>query len=735
MELNGSPPGAAAAPGAKRKQRPPSECTALDSNQLRLLAESFARTGPQSCHAPSDGAISLIEIGLNLGSERDPARLLTALCRASRNIVGARQAILRIGDENLVDSIHLVSSGVEETDFERLQSADLRNPTFNRLTSDDCLRGESLDGNPAASGLPSGFPQTFAWLAAPIRSATRTYGWICFIDKIGARGFNEPDESLAATLSSQIGRIYERNCLSDGSFIRSRESAPSVGGLTGTVDDLRASEELFRSAFDHTNVAMVITDLDNRFLRANAAFARMFGCTQAELMGMTMADVTHPDDLAESYAKREELIRGDEHFFQIEKRYLHKTGRTLWGLTNVSLMRGRHGEPLLYVGQVQDVTERKEAQQALAASEQRFRALADSIPQIVWAAGSDGAVDYLNERGKEYSDLGAYGLLGWNWERAVHPDDVVRVSETWNEILKTGIPRDIEFRLRRADGQYRWHISRQVPIRDERHAVVRWFGTCTDIEDQKRTETALRESEGRYRSLAELSADGIFVNKGGRITYANPALQRMLRANSMEDLVGKTPFDIIHPDFHRMVQERISTVVEKGEAVPFVEEKYLALDGTVVDVEIAATPFEEQGELAVLVTSRDLTERKRADEALRENESRYRRLFEANPHPMWVFDVETLRFLAVNDAAIQGYGYTHEEFLEMTVRHLRPCAVFGMGEETLSAGSGNSVAGVWRHRRKNGTLVDVAVRSADVEFGGRPARLVLAEDITARGRA
>lgn len=141
---------------------------------------------------------------------------------------------------------------------------------------------------------------------------------------------------------------------------------------------LRESEELFRSAFEDTNVPMVLTDLDHRFLRMNAAFARMFGYTQEEMLTLTMPDVTHPDDLAESFERRKALLAGRSQYFQMEKRYLRKDGQILWGLTNVSLVRDGSGRPRLYVGQVQDITERKRAEEALRASEERTRKILDT---------------------------------------------------------------------------------------------------------------------------------------------------------------------------------------------------------------------------------------------------------------------------------------------------------------------------------------------------------------------
>jgi PAS domain S-box-containing protein len=135
------------------------------------------------------------------------------------------------------------------------------------------------------------------------------------------------------------------------------------------------NEELLRAAFEYTDVAMVITDIENRFIRANAAFARMFGYDGQEILRLAMADLTHPDDLAESYACREKLLAGESQFFQIEKRYCHKDGHVLWGLSNVALVRDSAGMPQFYIGQVQDITKRKRLELELTRSLERLRVL------------------------------------------------------------------------------------------------------------------------------------------------------------------------------------------------------------------------------------------------------------------------------------------------------------------------------------------------------------------------
>ncbi len=157
-----------------------------------------------------------------------------------------------------------------------------------------------------------------------------------------------------------------------------------------------------------------------------------------------------------------------------------------------------------------DVTESKQGEAALRQSEARFRQLADAMPQIVWAAGPDGTLDYYNRRWFEYIDLPAEAFEQARWDRYIHPDDLQRAYDAWGEALRSGKPYGIEFRVRRADGQYRWFLVRALPIRDADGRITRWFGTCTDIEDQKQTEAALRLSREQMEIVVKGANVGVW---------------------------------------------------------------------------------------------------------------------------------------------------------------------------------------------------------------------------------
>ena len=145
-----------------------------------------------------------------------------------------------------------------------------------------------------------------------------------------------------------------------------------------------------------------------------------------------------------------------------------------------------------------DDSDRKQAEAALRESERRWRTMAEALPNLVWTDLPDGQCDWLSSQWGKYTGIPEDELLGLRWlETVIHPDDRERTLACWNAACADTADYDLEYRIRRHDGQYRWFKTRGVPVRDERGRIVYWFGTCTDIEDHKRAEAALRESDRR----------------------------------------------------------------------------------------------------------------------------------------------------------------------------------------------------------------------------------------------
>jgi PAS domain S-box-containing protein len=221
---------------------------------------------------------------------------------------------------------------------------------------------------------------------------------------------------------------------------------------------------------------------------ADANFAQMFGVS-ADLAsrGLPLAAYVqgvHPDDRPQLQERIEAVIGGAGEF-RAEYRITSSDGIQRWVLAVGRAMRDEAGNVVRLPGVVVDITERKRQEQALAVSEAGFRALADSMPQMVWSTRADGFHDYYNARWYEYTGVPAGTTDGEGWNDMFHPDDREKAWELWRRSLKTGEPYQIEYRLRHHSGEYRWTLGRALPVRDEHGRITRWFGTCTDIHAQR----------------------------------------------------------------------------------------------------------------------------------------------------------------------------------------------------------------------------------------------------------
>jgi PAS domain S-box-containing protein len=293
----------------------------------------------------------------------------------------------------------------------------------------------------------------------------------------------------------------------DGRFVHARAFFRDITAERQAQEALEESESRLRAIFDQAGVGMATAGLDWKFEQVNKRFTEILGYSQEELVQMSFMDFTHPDDADQTRTYVNQLLEGKIPDYVFEKRYIRKDGRIVWSRTSVALMRDASGSPKRFVGVIEDITQRKEAERALLESEQRFRQLADAMPQIVWAAKPDGTLDYYNERWYEYTGFKRGKTGDDSWKPILHPDDVDRCTETWYEAVRSGQPYEIEYRFKdRMAGGYKWFLGKALPVQNEKGEIVRWFGTCTDIDAQKRSEEQKRqilESERAARMESE----------------------------------------------------------------------------------------------------------------------------------------------------------------------------------------------------------------------------------------
>jgi PAS domain S-box-containing protein len=303
----------------------------------------------------------------------------------------------------------------------------------------------------------------------------------------------------------------------------------------------------------------------------------------------------------------------------------------------------------------------------------------NALPAMVWTALPDGHINFVNRRWSEYTGLRLDEAHGWEWQAAVNPDDLAGLIERWRSIVASGDTGEMEARVRRFDGQYRWFLIRVSPLADTSGQLVKWCGINTDIDERRRaeedlraiainfrkSETALKGSEARKSAILDSALDCIVtIDHDGRITEFNPAAERTFGC-SRDAVVGKHLADIIIPpvlrEKHRQGLDRYLATGEARVLGRRLELMAVRGDGSEFPVELAITRIPLDGPPSFTGYLRDITDRKRAEEALRESDRQSRLIVDTIPALVAVFgpngEVEGL-----NEQFLEYLGQTLEEF-------------------------------------------------------------------------
>ena len=256
----------------------------------------------------------------------------------------------------------------------------------------------------------------------------------------------------------------------------------------------------------------------------------------------------HPDDRETASSVFWNGVR-EEKGFSVETRNLRaRDGTYRWHLQQAVPLRDVDGKVLKFVGTTTDIDDQKRAEEALKDSEHNLRLIIDTIPTLTWCNRADGSNEFLSRSWHEYTGLSPEEAHGWGWREAFHPEDLPVMTKRWQEMLLTGQPGELEARLRRSDGVYRWFLIRAEPFRDAAGNIVRWYGTSTDIDDRKRGEEALRESEQRFRLVLDGIAGlvAILSTTGETEAVNRRALEYF--GKTTEQLKRWSTSDAVHPD-------------------------------------------------------------------------------------------------------------------------------------------------------------------------------------------
>jgi PAS domain S-box-containing protein len=324
--------------------------------------------------------------------------------------------------------------------------------------------------------------------------------------------------------------------------------------LLTDIEDRRRAEEALRSSERSLNsIISIIPELawstrpDGFVEYLNQRWLDYTGMSAEEAYGWNWSVALHPDDKGGIVEYWKTLMASGEAG-QYEARLRRFDGIYRWFLFRAAPVKDESGNILRWYGQNIEIEDRKRAEEALRASERSLAAIINTIPALVWSARPDGTAEFFNQPWHDYTGLSAEQARDWGWTEAIHPDDLKRMTSYWRTAIISGEPVEIEGRLRRFDGVYRWFLFRASALRDESDSIVKWYGTNTDIDDRRLAEEALRASELAWRKIVDCVPGFVCTaTAAGEVELFN---QQSLDyfGKTLEDLKSWTTINVIHQD-------------------------------------------------------------------------------------------------------------------------------------------------------------------------------------------
>lgn len=348
-------------------------------------------------------------------------------------------------------------------------------------------------------------------------------------------------------------------------------SATDVTQRKEYEEAVRLSEERFRRTFDHAAVGIAHVGLDGKWLQFNRALCDILEYSPEELRQLTFGDITHPDDVEEDWNNAQRLARGEIETYAKEKRYILKDGSTRWVYLTVSLLRDDGGDPLNFISVIEDLSARKAAEQALIESEDHYRFMIDTNPQMPWTADAHGNMTDFSDRWLEMTNLSREETRGNGWLQVIHPDDLKRMTDAWRRSVSLGAVYDVEHRARTRDGSYRWMRARAVPRRDASGKVIRWYGSTEDIEKQKDVEANLERLVAE-RTVALNEANAALIKARDEALAASRTKSEFLANMSheirtpMNGVIGLTSL-LLQKKLEPETLEMVKTISSSGETL------------------------------------------------------------------------------------------------------------------------------------------------------------------------
>jgi len=390
--------------------------------------------------------------------------------------------------------------------------------------------------------------------------------------------------------------------------------------------------EQWKAAFDSNPAMYFIVGAEGTIVAVNAYGAEKLGYTTAELIGRPVEDFIYPPDRDGVRAHTLECFSQPGRKMSWEAGKIRKDGSILWVRETANAV-GLRERPVLLVA-CEDITEQRRAEDAARRSETELHELIENVPAMVFVALPGPSNVFASRGWREYTGLSGQDTSGSGWQEALHPDDRTRHLDKWRVCSATGEPFQDEARfLRAADGEYRWFLVRAASVRNEAGTILKWLGVLTDIEERKQVEAYLAESQ----RLTRTGSWGWDPYRDERL-YWSEEMFRILGVDPKQTTRDWGAFDLIHPEDRDRVRETVANAMRDKTGL-VMEYRLVLPDGTLKHLHAIGRPvLDKNGALARYVgTTVDVTERRRAEEKIRQSEAELRQLIDVIPQQVCVF--------------------------------------------------------------------------------------------------